>query len=89
MTLTKPKTVYVKTPPELATTDTSDSDSNPSDSDYDDIPEVYQEKKWDSGFNYKSKAPTFAKAATNLRSLLRKSAQEKKNQCQDKSYRSQ
>ena len=74
----KPKdTVNMMTPPEPSSTDSSENETNSSESDFDETPELYQEKKWKDGYNYKSRAPTFVKAVTNLRSLLRKNAKEK------------
>ena len=48
-----------------------------SDSDFDDIPDLYLEKDWESGHNFKARTPAFAKAVDGLQVLLKKSIYEK------------
>ena len=50
----------------------SESEQQSSGSDFDDAPALYVEKRWQSGYNYKSRTPAFIKAAENLQILLRK-----------------
>ena len=46
-----------------------DSDS---DSDYDDVPDLYKYKKWESGTNFKSRTPVFYKASIKFRTIFLK-----------------
>ena len=62
---------------EKEVTETDESDEESSESDYVEVPDLYQEKKWIAGCNFKARSASFEKAATNLRSVLRKNAKEK------------
>ena len=57
--------------------DTSEVDDETDDTDFDDIPELYKFKEWESGCNFKGRTPAFEKALTNLRAVFRKSPKEK------------
>ena len=57
---------------ELSEADSSEYEDDLSDSENDDLPELYREHEWDGGFNYKSRAPAFAKAASALKIMLKK-----------------
>ena len=69
------KPVEMKQQPE--TTDTSEVEAESSGSDFDNVPDLYQEKKWVGGCNFKSRTPAFVKAAENVHTLIRKSAKGK------------
>ena len=56
----------------------SDSQDDETDSDLDDLPDLYQEKDWTSGCNFKSRAAAFEKAAEGLKFLLKKSVKIRK-----------
>ena len=58
-------------------TDTSETDYETDESESNDLPDLYQEKVWESGHNFRSRAPLFAKAASGLKILLRKNVNEK------------
>ena len=47
-----------------------ESDDDFSDSDFNDLPDLYQEGDWTSGCNFKSRTAAFEKAATGLRFML-------------------
>ena len=53
--------------------ESSESDSD-SDSDYEDVPDLYKYKKWESGSNFKSRTPAFYKASINFRTIFKKGA---------------
>ena len=82
----KPKEELIDVPVEKAevtdkkyANDSSESDVETDDTDYDDIPELYKYKEWESGCNFKGRTPAFEKASTNLRAVFRKSQKEKKH----------
>ena len=67
--------IEVKSEPDI--TDTSETDYETDESESNDLPDLYQEKVWESGHNFRSRAPLFAKAASGLKILLRKNFNEK------------
>ena len=52
--------------------DSSESAEESSDSDFDELPNLYQEKDWKGGYSFKSRTPAFEKAASGLKILLKK-----------------
>ena len=53
----------------------NDSSLECSDTEYDDeVPDLYREKKWKNGYNFKLRTQPFEKAVANLKTLLKKSA---------------
>ena len=67
--------IEVKSEPDI--TDTSETDYETAESESNDLPDLYEEKVWESGHNFRSRAPLFAKAASGLKILLRKNFNEK------------
>ena len=55
----------------------SESEEDLTESENDDIPDPYEMKKWNAGYNFKSRTMAFQKASASLKSLLRKCAREK------------
>ena len=58
--------------------ETDDPDDDFSESDFNDLPDLYEESAWTTGCNFKSRTAAFEKAATGLRFMLKKSAKVKK-----------
>ena len=57
---------------ELSEADSSDYEDDLSDSENDDLPDLYRDNKWDAGYNYKARTPAFEKAAAGLKTILKK-----------------
>ena len=60
----------VKVEPEVS--DSSESAEESSDIDFDELPNLYQEKEWKGGYTFTSRTPAFEKAALGLKILLKK-----------------
>ena len=71
--------INVEVRPEV-TNNSSESEDEITDSDFEDLtlPNLYLEKEWKSGKNFKSRTPAFRRAVNDLKKLLLKSEKERK-----------
>ena len=60
--------------------ESDDLDDDSSESDFNDLPDLYEESDWTTGCHFKSQMAAFEKAATDLRFMPKKSAKVKKGQ---------
>ena len=58
------------------TSESSEPDLESSDSEYNDIPDLYLETEWDSGRSFQARTPAFEKAVNNLKIILKKGVKE-------------
>ena len=63
---------------EMSKVDSTEDEDALTESENDELPELYQEHDWIGGRTFNARTPAFAKAVANIKVMLRKSAQVKK-----------